>query len=505
MGVVPGVKGVNTWGEVDEVGAYEGLVLEDLESESEDYKLSMGDLFGQLSAEDLGEVLLFLESRELLVWREVSKARHRVFASATHAVKHGQRLLLDLHHSGLQLQALARVASDERRDSNFSSCPISNSKYRKLPTPGSVWSVAHRGCSATHEGNSLPAFVEAVRVGADMIELDVALCKTGEVVVHHNLYDEGSGLSLRHIGLDDIRTAHPHLVTIGTVLHCPALRDSSIHVYFDLKGCCIARPLMNEIHQAILHGGWEPSRLLVASFNQFDLLEVNACIKAYPELEGVSTAVIIDSVPLTLARDAEEVGASWISVGKHNCTPNFVRDAKERGLGVMAWTVNNCGEMEDLMRSGVDAIVTDHPEKVAPSHAKVASEADSPICPEHLSGYSSWDDKSRRVRDGGVCVNDDTSLEFPSGKAASTRKAIAPNTIPDPACRTGIKDHSGGKVCGLEQLFAALYRSLTKPRHALAWASAEANAMCSLCVRVPSVGAFVSSSPQVSTDVEVIC
>ena len=45
----------------------------------------------------------------------------------------------------------------------------------------SVWSVAHRGSSATHKGNSLPAFVEAVRVGADVIELDVVLCKTGEV------------------------------------------------------------------------------------------------------------------------------------------------------------------------------------------------------------------------------------------------------------------------------------------------------------------------------------
>lgn len=41
--------------------------------------------------------------------------------------------------------------------------------------------MAHRGSSATHEGNSLPAFVEAVRVGANMIELDVVLCKTGEV------------------------------------------------------------------------------------------------------------------------------------------------------------------------------------------------------------------------------------------------------------------------------------------------------------------------------------
>lgn len=58
----------------------------------------------------------------------------------------------------------------------------------------SVWSVAHRGSSATHEGNSLPAFVEAVRVGADMIELDVVLCKTGEVRGWETCGDMGRGI-----------------------------------------------------------------------------------------------------------------------------------------------------------------------------------------------------------------------------------------------------------------------------------------------------------------------
>lgn len=57
-------------------------------------------------------------------------------------------------------------------------CSLSRGRFAG---PISVWSVAHRGSSATHEGNSLPAFVEAVRVGANMIELDVVLCKTGEV------------------------------------------------------------------------------------------------------------------------------------------------------------------------------------------------------------------------------------------------------------------------------------------------------------------------------------
>lgn len=54
----------------------------------------------------------------------------------------------------------------------------------------------------------------------------------------------------------------------------------------------------------------------MASFNQFDLLEINAFLRAYPEVTGLATAVIMDSVPLSLARETEEIGASWVSVGK---------------------------------------------------------------------------------------------------------------------------------------------------------------------------------------------
>ena len=63
-------------------------------------------------------------------------------------------------------------------------------------------------------------------------------------------------------------------------------------------------------------GGWKASRLIVASFDQFDLLEVNAFLRAYPELSGIATAAIMDSVPISLARETEAIGASWVSVGK---------------------------------------------------------------------------------------------------------------------------------------------------------------------------------------------
>lgn len=46
--------------------------------------------------------------------------------------------------------------------------------------------VAHRGSSGNRPENTLPAFAEAVRVGADVIELDVHLSKDGQLIVMHD-------------------------------------------------------------------------------------------------------------------------------------------------------------------------------------------------------------------------------------------------------------------------------------------------------------------------------
>ncbi len=45
---------------------------------------------------------------------------------------------------------------------------------------------AHRGASSTHPENTLPAFAEALRLGAHMIEFDVQLTRDGALVLMHD-------------------------------------------------------------------------------------------------------------------------------------------------------------------------------------------------------------------------------------------------------------------------------------------------------------------------------
>ena len=60
----------------------------------------------------------------------------------------------------------------------------SDSAELRLPERGIC---AHRGASQTHPENTLAAFREAIRLGAHMIEFDVALTKDGELALMHDL------------------------------------------------------------------------------------------------------------------------------------------------------------------------------------------------------------------------------------------------------------------------------------------------------------------------------
>ena len=62
-------------------------------------------------------------------------------------------------------------------------CMQCDIKSRRLPARGIC---AHRGASDTHPENTLPAFREAIRLGAHMIEFDVRMTKDHELVIMHD-------------------------------------------------------------------------------------------------------------------------------------------------------------------------------------------------------------------------------------------------------------------------------------------------------------------------------
>lgn len=48
--------------------------------------------------------------------------------------------------------------------------------------------IAHRGLSQHYPDNSKQAFIEAIRNGFDMLEVDIQLCKNNNIIIYHDTY-----------------------------------------------------------------------------------------------------------------------------------------------------------------------------------------------------------------------------------------------------------------------------------------------------------------------------
>ena len=82
--------------------------------------------------------------------------------------------------------------------------------------------LAHRGASADAPENTIAAFREAARQGADGVELDAQICGSGEIVVWH---DERLN-RLAHLDWEVVRTPWRKLqrADVGTPLGFPPAR-----------------------------------------------------------------------------------------------------------------------------------------------------------------------------------------------------------------------------------------------------------------------------------------
>ncbi|KAG5178147.1 PLC-like phosphodiesterase, partial [Tribonema minus] len=333
-----------------------------------------------LHADLQGACLLYLDTRSLLRWAAVSRGSfstgsssnrnfNGIFASQGHAQRHIQRLLLELHHSKDHLHHVSQLAGHSIKPAPPAWATAAGAT---ATPPKRVLNIGHKGAEGHVKGNTLDSFHRAVELGVDMIEFDVVACADG-ILCHHDPLHEASGKWYQDMTIAKVRSllGRPH-PTLDEMLADRRLRDSGVHLYFDLKHTNIVRPTMRSIVAAVTRGGWHASRFVVATFKQVELLEINAFRQAIPELRGLRTAAILDAIPLSLARDFEALGCCAVSVGQYCVCPEFVADCHRRGLEMWAWTVNHKSMVDELFRLGIDGICTDYPELV---HAAAAARA----------------------------------------------------------------------------------------------------------------------------------
>jgi len=224
---------------------------------------------------------------------------------------------------------------------------------------GSPLVLAHRGASAAAPENTLAAFALARDLGADGVELDVRRTADDVLVVHHDAAVEGFGLIVER-PFAELRAALPAVPTLAEALaECRGLL-----VNVEVK-CCAWDPDPDPPGRPVLRGTVAAIRAAAADVvvSSFDLDAVDACRALAPEL--VTAWLTSGQTPAAAAAIAAPRGHRWIHPDWGSvlaAPPEDVAAAHAAGCLVDVWTVNDAEAMRELVRRGVDGIITDLPD-----------------------------------------------------------------------------------------------------------------------------------------------
>lgn len=223
--------------------------------------------------------------------------------------------------------------------------------------------IAHRGASGYEPENTIRSFEKAVEMGADMVELDVYVCATGELVVIHdptvdrttNGHGKVEEMSLRQLArLDAGKGEHvPTLQDVFDVIN----RRCAINI--ELKGNGTARPVAELIREYVQHRGWSYDDFVVSSFDHHELLAF------HNKLPAVKIGALLEAIPYKYASFGQDIGAHYVILYYESVNQEFVDDAHKRGMQVLVYTVNDPETIQAMKALGVDGLISNYPDRIS--------------------------------------------------------------------------------------------------------------------------------------------
>lgn len=281
--------------------------------------------------------------------------------------------------------------------------------------------LAHRGGAGLWPENTLYAFAQAARHGFDGAELDVQLTRDGKLAVFHDfklkreLCRDGSGtwikpplplvhdMEARALAAFDVGRAKPrtiyarrhpalqprdgeHIPLLSEVISVIRSVRKDFRLFIEIKTSFDNRKLSaapEDVAGAVvseLRVKHFLDSAVIVSFDWPALLEVKrlepklACWfltqgRARLRLRGRRAAWAGPFHPSKFGGSCAEAilragGDGWLCP-RSAANRKALRDAHERGLKFGVWTVNQRREMRTMTKWGVDAIITDRPDRLA--------------------------------------------------------------------------------------------------------------------------------------------
>ncbi|MBH0098456.1 hypothetical protein I6E68_04785 [Salinibacterium sp. NSLL150] len=230
--------------------------------------------------------------------------------------------------------------------------------------------IAHRGASSYAPENTLAAFELAAEMGATKIELDVDVTSDGHLVVLHDprvdRTSDGMGWArdftlaeLRVLNFDrgfegQFARAVTRIPTLSEVLSFAAERG--VWVNIETKDFTNSWGAVNDLVAAEVRAHDGVDSTLISSINH---RAIAGFARSYPEF---TTAIAFVETFADLPGYARRCGANVLHPHFSLINERFVAEAREHGLGINAWTVDDDAAADRILEFDIDGLMSNRPD-----------------------------------------------------------------------------------------------------------------------------------------------
>lgn len=229
-----------------------------------------------------------------------------------------------------------------------------------------IW--AHRGASYYAPENTLVAFKKAIHMGADGIELDIQMTKDGEIVVIHDETIKRTSNGKGYVKELTLYELKQYDFSYGFIFYrgqkIPTLREvlelvleTPVVINIELKNSIIRYEGMEEKVLELVEEMGLKDRVIYSSFNHESLCQIKK-IDAHAK-----TGLLYSEEWLGVAEYGKIIDVYALHPAGHLLREaELIKDARAKGLALHVWTIDKRKDMHQLIKIGVDAIITNRPD-----------------------------------------------------------------------------------------------------------------------------------------------
>ncbi|MEO6254339.1 MAG: glycerophosphodiester phosphodiesterase [Ferruginibacter sp.] len=261
---------------------------------------------------------------------------------------------------------------------------------------------AHRGGRGLMPENTIPAMLNAIGLGVTTLEMDISISKDKKVLLSHEPFfnrdittkpdgsfitpNELRSYNLYKMNYDEIikydvgmkphplypaqqklKAVKPLLADVFKAVKEYMMTAKRPFPFYNIEikslpeGDNIYHPLPGEFVDLVMKVIKENQMEEQVIIQSFDFRSLQYMNKHYPKIK---TAMLIEADnKSSFRKQIKDIGftPTIYSPEMALVTPELIKDCHELNIKIIPWTVNEKSKIEELMKMGVDGIITDYP------------------------------------------------------------------------------------------------------------------------------------------------